>query len=214
VPDRAPSDDVDRLKPPGGQALAGAVSVLAAAAAALVTADEGLSALLTVWPWLGLAAGGAWALYWRPEVVISDGGVRVVNVLRTVDIPWPALRGLDTKWALTLDTVWGRYRAWAAPAPGRAAMRRELREYGSVARSIDRRVPGLPRQAIGRPADLPYTESGAAAIAINARWKRLREAGHLDAAAVERERPQVRWHWELLAGALALVALGTFGLVR
>src|SRR5690606_7610683 len=116
------------------QTLAVVVGLLSAAAAVLVVIEDGPSAALAVWPWLAVVAGLAWAVYWRPEVQVSDGGVRLVNVLNTVDVPWPALEAVDTKWALTLTTVWGRrYRAWAAPAPGRSAMRRELRQQGSPA---------------------------------------------------------------------------------
>lgn len=204
--------DEERLKAPFGQVLAAGVGLLALAAGVLVITEEGPSALLSVWPWLALAAGLAWALYWRPEVRVSDAGVRLVNVVRTIDVPWPALRGIETKWALTLDTVWGRYRAWAAPAPGRSTLRREMRAQNQTARQIERRIPGLPANSSARPADLPSTDSGAAAQIVNERWKRLRAAGHLDTAVVEQDRPPVRWHWELLAGALVLAALGTLGL--
>ena len=202
----------ERLKAPFGQVLTVGVGLLALAAGVLVTAEEGASALITVWPWLALASGLAWALYWRPEVRISDAGVRLVNVTRTIDVPWPALRGIETKWALTLDTVWGHYRAWAAPAPGRGALRRELREQNRAARQIDHRIPGLPANSTARPSDLPTTDSGAAAQIVHERWRRMRGAGHLDAGTVEHDRPPVRWHWELLAGAAALIALGVVGL--
>ena len=202
------------MKAPSGPLLAGGVSVLALAAAVLVMAEDGPLAALTVWPWLALVTGLAWALYWRPEVVVSDAGVRLVNVLRTIDVPWPALRGTETKWALTLDTVWGRYRAWAAPAPGRNAMRQQLRQANNPARSIERRVPGLPADHLGRPSDLLHTESGAAAQLVNERWKRLRDAGHLgDHPVVEHERAPVRWHWEVFAGGAVLLALGVLGLL-
>ena len=56
-------------------------------------------------PWALLVGGACWATFWRPRVEVSDAGVRVVNVTRTIDIPWPALRDVDTKWALTLDTA-------------------------------------------------------------------------------------------------------------
>lgn len=205
--------DEARLKAPLGQALAAGVGLLAAAAGVLAVAEAGPVALLTVWPWLVLVVGIAWAVYWRPEVRVTDAGVRLVNVLRTVDVPWPALRGIETKWALTLDTVWGRYRAWAAPAPGRSAMRRELREQNSPARRIERRVNRLPRETLGRPSDLTHTDSGAAAALVHEHWKRLQAAGHLDAATVEQDRTPVRWHWELAVGAGVLLAFGVVGLL-
>lgn len=213
TPDGA--DAAEHLKAPTGPLMAGTVMVLTAAAAVLVVIDEGPGMILSVWPWLGLVAGLAWAVYWRPEVAVSDGGVRLVNVWRTIDVPWPALRAIETKWALTLETVWGTYRAWAAPAPGRGALRQQWRNQRDPARAIDRRVPGLPAGHYGRPSDMVHTDSGAAAQVVNERWKRLREAGHLDgelAGVVEQGRPPVRWHWETFAAGGVLVALGLVGL--
>ena len=69
-------------------------------------------------PVLALAAGACWALFWRPAIEVDDGGVRVVNPLRTIDLPWPSILAVDTKFALTLVSAYGRYTAWAAPAPG------------------------------------------------------------------------------------------------
>lgn len=193
--------------------LAAATMLLALVAGVAITAEMGVAALWKALPWLALVGGGAWALYWRPEVAVSDGGVRLVNVVRTIDVPWPALRGVETKWALTLDTVWGAYRSWAAPAPGRSALRRELRDQRSAARAIDRRVPTLPRNTMGRTGDLVYTESGAAAMLVHGRWTRLRDAGHLDGAVVEHDRPPIRWHWETLIAGAVLLAVGLVGVV-
>jgi hypothetical protein len=187
--------------------LAGSVAALCLLAAVAVTAEEGPSTLLTVWPWLAIVVGLAWALYWRPEVRVTDAGVRLVNPLRTIDVPWPALEAVETKWALTLVTAWGSYRAWAAPAPGRSVMRQQLRHHVSQ----DRRIPGLPAHSSARPSDLPHTESGAAAMAINEHWRRLRAGGHLDHAVVEHDRPPVRWHWEVVGGIAVLSAVGALG---
>ena len=53
----------------------------------------------------GARRGTCWAVFWRPVVAVDDGGVRLVNVLRTIDLPWPSILAIDTKWALTLITV-------------------------------------------------------------------------------------------------------------
>ena len=83
-----------------------------------LSSSDGPSALWRAGPWLALVAGACWALFWRPEVVVDDGGVRLVNVSRTIDVPWPSIQAVDTKWALTLITAYGRFTGWAAPAPG------------------------------------------------------------------------------------------------
>lgn len=204
--------NVESLKSSGGQMLAVGIAVLVAAAAVFVVLEDEFSAVLTVWPWLALVLWISWGMYWRPEVSVSDSGVRLVNVTRTIDVPWPALRSIDTKWALTLHTEWGRFRAWAAPAPGRSAMRREMRFDSTVVTPIGRRVPGMPTNTVGRPADLTHADSGAAAALVNSRWQRIRSAGYLDTPVIEHDRAPVRWHWELLAGAAVLAALGVVGI--
>jgi hypothetical protein len=199
----------ERIRSQFGPLLAGSVAALCLLAAVVVAAEEGASTLLTVWPWLAIVACLAWALYWRPEVRVTDAGVRLVNPLRTIDVAWPALQAVETRWALTLVTTWGSYRAWAAPAPGRSVMRQQLRHHVSQ----DRRIPGLPPNSSARPSDLPHTDSGAAAQAINEHWKRLRAGGHLDHPVVEHDRPPVRWHWELVVLIAVPAAIGVLGLV-
>jgi hypothetical protein len=158
-------------------------------------------------PWLVLLAGGCWATFWRPRVEVSDGGVRLVNVMRTIDVPWPAITGIETRWALTLLTAYGKFTAWAAPAPGRAAMRKATR--------VD------PNQLLGRAAgahpsgatpEVAIGAAGEAADIVREHWERLRAAGHLDNPQLEHERVPVRWHVGTIATALALVGLGVAGL--
>ena len=140
----------------GGRA---AVVIAAICAATLVAlfATDGLDALPPL-PWLALVAGACWAMFWRPEVAVDDGGVRLVNVLRTIDLPWPAILAIDTKWALTLITAYGRFTAWAAPAPG----------IHEAMRATKRDAKDLPESTFARrghpPGDLPSSPSGEAAI--------------------------------------------------
>lgn len=61
----------------------------------------------------------AWLAFWRPLVEVSDGGVEIRNVWRTVRVPWPALQDIDSRLGLRLVTAYGSYQAWAVPAPRR-----------------------------------------------------------------------------------------------
>lgn len=61
----------------------------------------------------------AWLAFWRPQVEVSDGGVEIRNVWRTVHVPWPALQDIDSRLGLRLVTAYGSYQAWAVPAPRR-----------------------------------------------------------------------------------------------
>lgn len=194
----------ETFRPAFGRVLAGALMTICALAG-LSVVGAGADALWQVWPWLALVGFGAWALYWRPEVEVNAGGVRVVNVFRTLDVPWPAITDIETKWALTLVTTLGTVRAWAAPAPGRQVLRRSQAE--------DLRLGGAGKGDMVRPSDLPQTESGAAALVVRQRWLRIREAGFLADPRVEHDRMPVRWHLETIAGfALLTVAVvyGTF----
>ncbi|NMM30591.1 MAG: PH domain-containing protein, partial [Cellulomonas sp.] len=102
-------------------ATSGRVLTVVAAASALAAlvgsaASGGLDELLRYGaiPLLGLVV--VWALFWYPQVELSDGEIVLRNVLRTVRIPWPTFRGADTRLSLTIETTDGRFTAWAAPA--------------------------------------------------------------------------------------------------
>ncbi len=68
----------------------------------------------------------AWMAYWRPLVEVSDGGIELRNVWRTVQVPWPALQEVDGRLGLRLVTAYGTYQAWAVPAPRRTRGSREV----------------------------------------------------------------------------------------
>jgi len=172
----------------------------------VVSITEGSEAVAQVGPWLALVGLLTWALYWRPKVVVTAGGVRVVNVFRTIDVPWPAIKDVSTKWSLTIDTAFGSIRAWAAPAPGRQMMRRAQRE--------DHRVAGQRAGETARPSDLPQTESGAAAQIVRQRWLRHAEAGYLDNPQLEFGKLRSRWHWDVIGGLALLVPLVVVSLSR
>jgi len=172
--------------------------------AALSLLGQGGHTIVQVWPWLALVGFMAWALYWRPKVVVSAGGVRVVNVFRTLDIPWPAIQEIETKWALTLGTAFGTVRAWAAPAPGRQLLHR--------ARPSDRKIGGYRRGDTARPSDLPQSDSGAAAQIVRQRWSHHREAGHLDHAKLEYDRLPSRWNWDVVIGFAVIAPLAVLSL--
>ena len=191
------------FQPRFGRWLCLAIWALSGYGLAIAVQADGLGAVIRQGSWLGLAAVLVWALFWRPRVTVDDGGVHLVNVLRTIDVPWPAIQRIDTKWALTLITAYGAFTAWAAPAPGGLAVARM--------NPADRRE--LPESAFGlggsiRPGDLPGTPSGAAAAVVRRRWEELRDAGYLDEPRLEFVAVPVRWHATVIAISLALLTLG------
>lgn len=167
---------------------------------------------LRVLPWLLLLAGAVWAFFYNPRVRVDPAGVHLVNVLRTIDVPWPALQAVDTKWALTLQTAYGTYSAWAAPAPGGlSSARMSLKDARAATKG---QVRDLVDGGAGmRPGDHPDTNSGAPALAIRRQWAALVEAGHLSDPQLERSSVPVRLHTEVLIGAGVLVVLCALTLV-
>jgi hypothetical protein len=95
----------------------GALTVAVAVAGLVSAAADGLVALLAYGAPVALLGVLGWAAFWRPYVEISDGGVTVVNTLRTVTLPWPAIQSVEGRYGLRLGTVYGPVTAWAAGAP-------------------------------------------------------------------------------------------------
>jgi Bacterial PH domain len=191
---------------PVGRLLTVVIGLMCAVVAVATTIGGGLDDTLRFAPWLALVAGGCWAMFWRPRVEVSDGGVRIVNVTRTVEVPWPAITGIETRWALTLVTAYGRFTAWAAPASGRGPVRRAAR--------TELAVPGRPQgdAALGAP-DVAPGASGEVAEIVGEYWERLKAAGHLDNPVLEHDRIPVHWHIGTFAAGAVLVVLGVVGLM-
>jgi hypothetical protein len=189
------------FRPWFGRGLTVVVAVICAATLVALLATDGKDALVAV-PWLLLVAGACWATFWRPEVAVDDSGVRLVNVLRTIDVPWPAIHAVDTKWALTLITAYGRFTAWAAPAPGARGTLKATRHDTAHLPESTYAPEGI------RPGDLPSSPSGEAALEVRRRWQELRDAGHLENPRLEHERAPIAWHLTTIIAGAVLLALG------
>jgi hypothetical protein len=203
---RVPAD-VEVFRPASGRALAVVVAVLAAGGLVSGLASDAAA----TWPWaapVGVVVVLVWAAYWRPAVVVTPAGVELRNVTRTVELPWPAVEEVGTRYALTLRTAYGEYAAWAAPAPGRARVR------ASGPGDVDHLPAAAPGARGVRPGDLASSASGQAAAAVRGRWEQLRAAGVLDDPRLERARPRVRWHAGTLAVVVVLAAASALGLTR
>jgi hypothetical protein len=194
----------EEFRPGFGVGVTVVVAAIAVVSLVVVAVTAGPADALVTLPWMALLVTCCWATFWRPKVVVSDAGVRLVNVARTIDVPWPALVEVETRYTLTLQTAYGRFPAWAAPAPGAgSALRTAVRSRGTV---------DAPTGPAGvSMGELAGTASGDAATVVRRRWERLRDAGHLDDPRLEFERPPVRWHWQLglVVAALALVSVGS-----
>lgn len=152
-------------------------------------------------PGIGLVAIFAWLALWHPSVSVSDAGVRLVNVLSTVTVPWPALVNLDTRFALTLVTPKRSYSATAAPAPSRIGFVGSRRDAANV---FD---PSRVEDGQFRASDLVTTDSGGAAYLVNREWSRRIEAGTIELGIADSTPVTREWHWVAIGILLALIAL-------
>jgi hypothetical protein len=169
-----------------------------AAAAAVIYAESDLVAYLAP---LAFVAFGTWMVLWNPSVLVDDNAVRLVNVAKTIEIPWPAVIQIDTRYALTVQTPSGRYSAAAAPAPGRLTIARGGSDIGH-----------LKLDGPARPGDSPKTDSGAAAWLVRDRWNRLVEAGRIELGVAESTPVVVSWHAASIAICGALFAASVLAL--
>ncbi|KAA6432944.1 PH domain-containing protein [Agrococcus sediminis] len=172
------------------------------ALASILLADDPVGLLWSA-PWPLLGAAVTWAFMWRPRVTIDHGGVEVVNPFSTWEVPWGAIKRIDTKWALELTLEDRRLTAWAAPAPSRYGIARVTTEDIRLARESST-VGGAIR-----PGDAVHSVSGAAAHVTRTHWEELRDEGLLDEAATATRS----WHWPTIAIVAVPALLAAAGLV-
>lgn len=73
-----------------------------------------------------------WLFVVKPCVIIHAEGVRLVNPMRVVELTWPVIAEVRSRWALELVAEGRRYTAWGVPAdPGRPRYGRSLLTVGS-----------------------------------------------------------------------------------
>jgi hypothetical protein len=176
------------------------IGVLGLAAIGTTLLEADLPTTLRTVAVVGLLVVLTFAAFWFPGVAVREEAVEVRNVFTTSVVPWPAIRRIDTKWALALTTDRGTVSAWASPAPGRYATL-------SMTRGDVRRAAESGRAAEGsiRPGDSPTTESGAVALVIRNHWEQLRDDDLLDPPNAG-SGPTRRAHVVTIAVTLAFVA--------
>ena len=199
------STDVVVYRPAFGRILFGMVTVLATGGLIAGLVQNSSAAVVTIAPVLFVVLF-VWAAYWRPAVVVSPGGVELRNVTRTIELPWPSIQRVDTKYALTLVTAYGEFASWAAPAPGRRA--HMLKADPEATRALPSST--FAGGTVGS-GDLANTSSGQAAFLIRSRWEELRDAGLLEDAKLERSKPVVRWHTPTLVALGVLLVASVVG---
>lgn len=73
-----------------------------------------------------------WLFVVHPCVVVHSEGLRIVNPLRRVELTWPAITEVRSRWSLELVADGTRYTAWGVPAdPGRPRYGRGMLSLGA-----------------------------------------------------------------------------------
>ena len=112
-----------------------------------------------------------WLVFYRPRVEFESDLVRLINIFQSVEIPFAAIKRVDTRWALEIHTDSGKHVAWGAPAPGRHTALFASKDQGEH----------LPESSyvIGtvRPGDLINTDSGAAAAYLRRELEKVEFEG-------------------------------------
>ena len=106
----------------------GAVAALGLLVPALLTSPRSWALISSV----VLALVLLWLFVVRPSVVIHAEGIRLVNPMRVVELTWPVITDVRSRWALELTAEGRRYTAWGVPAdPGRPRYGRGLLMVGA-----------------------------------------------------------------------------------
>jgi hypothetical protein len=129
-----------QLRARSTQALGAAMMALSVAGLASVV-FSGTEAVLQFAAPLALFGVLGWGAFWQPRVEVSDGNVTVVNTLRTVEVPWPAVQSVDGRYGLRLLTAYGPVNAWGAAAP--VGRDRARGVQGPAANAVSERLEAL-----------------------------------------------------------------------
>ena len=106
-----------------GIGVVGGITGLALLVPALLTSPRSWVLISSVA--LGLVL--LWLFVYRPCAVLHAEGIRLVNPLRVVDLTWPAISEVRSRWTLELFADGKRYTAWGVPAdPGRPRYGKQL----------------------------------------------------------------------------------------
>jgi hypothetical protein len=178
--------------------IVGALAGLSLLIPALLSSNRGWGLIGTV----VLALVMLWLFVVRPAAIVHDEGIRLVNPLSVVDLTWPVVTEVRSKWALELVAQGRKYTAWGVPADSRRP--RHGRDLFTM-----RNRAGMGQPAASAPPPRPKVEARTVAAEIEAiiEADRQRPDGQTPRIARQSLDPM---SVGLLAGAVLFFLIGAF----
>jgi hypothetical protein len=112
--------------------------------------------------WLLFGCAVAWTVFVRPCVVLDQDGVHLRNIVRDVDIPWPLVSDVETRWNLRVWSGDDGHTAWAI-----ASQVERPKVHASVLPGLSSKLDGFPGQGASTPGASTKVTSRMVAEAID-----------------------------------------------
>lgn len=109
----------ETFRPKSGWALFCAAVVLAGFWLWSVVLTGSASDIIATALWALAVLVGIYLISVRPKIIFSDSCIEIINPLQHVRIGWGDVTNVGAKWALEVESIHGKFSAWAAPAPSR-----------------------------------------------------------------------------------------------
>lgn len=129
--------------------------------------EGGVAELLRLGAYPLLVAAVAWAVFWRPGVILDEESVTVINVVRSVRLPYRAITEITTRWGLSLRTAHREVTAFSAPT--RSLRRRSRLASRQATKAADDTASGARGEALRPGQQRIYGDTDSLAAAIRQR---------------------------------------------
>ena len=139
-----------------------------------------------------------WLLFVRPKIIFFDEGLKIVNPLTEVTLPWSGVDEIETQLAFSVKAGSKKFTAWAAPAPGRL--------HSRTLHSSEFKGLGLASGGATRLSDSPRSDSGVAAYLARQRLEAFK-TGSTDSS------PSPDFKFNFVGGAIMLLSLVVLALL-
>ena len=155
-------------------------------------------------PWLAFAVGLAWFFAVRPCVIVTADALRIVNLTRTIDVPWDEIADLHVRYLLIVECVDGRtITAWGAPPTARPR-RVQFPVHGADAGQREGGADDLDRRREEAPEAIERARAIVAGAEDGAQDGADASAGSTAPATIRTE-----YSWRPIAVLAGLAVLGT-----